>query len=115
MFEEIVVGCGCQSPHSLAIRSHVNRFPYHPSTVAGSTPSSKRFETATGAIPGGAATHFWEAAKHASTCQVSQGSGRPPRDETASHKTHASCLVTVSATARSGFVIPVDVSLWTNA
>ena len=57
--------------------------------------------------------HFWEPAKPTSIPQASHGSGRPPREDTASQRTHAPWSLATFATSRIGFVIPVDVSLWT--
>src|SRR5207249_3752958 len=109
----IVLGVGCQSPHSRSYRSQVKRFRYHPSTDVGSTDSHRAGATATGAMPAGAAIHFWDAVKPASMPSLPKGSGRPPRDETASTTTNASAAWAASTIGSRAFVTPVEVSLWT--
>src|SRR5207247_2183756 len=71
-------------------RSQVYRFRYHPSTDFGSVDSQSDRDTATGAMPAGAAMHFWDAENPASIPSFANGSGSPPREETASTITNAS-------------------------
>src|SRR5207253_9947748 len=108
-FEEIVVGVGCQSPHSRSYRSQVYRFRYHPSTDFGSVDSQSDRDTATGAMPAGAAMHFWDAENPASIPSFANGSGSPPREETASTITNASAAWAASTIGSREFVTPVEV------
>src|SRR2546428_10921976 len=85
----MVVGVGCHSPHSRSYRSQVERLRYHPSTDCGSVDSQRDRATATGAMPAGAAVHFWDALKAASIPSFAKGSGRAPREETAATITAA--------------------------
>src|SRR5207244_1860855 len=110
-FEEIVVVVGCQSPHSRSYRSQVYRLRYQPSTVFESVDSHRERATATGAMPAGAAMHFWDALNAASISSLANGRGRPPKEETASTRTAASTACAASTIGSRGFVMPVDVSL----
>src|SRR2546426_10091344 len=71
--------------------------------------------TATGAMPAGAAMHFWDALNAASIPSLANGRGRPPREETASTMTAASTAGADSTIGPRGVVMPRDVSLWTTA
>src|SRR2546422_4050471 len=88
---------------------------YQPSTVFGSVDSHSERATATGAIPAGAAMHFWDALNAASIPSLANGRGRPPREETASTMTAASTACAASTIGSGGVVMPVGVSLWTTA
>src|SRR5437899_9902010 len=108
-------GVGCHTPHTRSYRSQVYKLRYHPSTDCGSVDSQRDLATATGAMPAGAAMHFWDALKAASIPSFAKGSGRPPRDETASTITAASAACAASTIGSKGFVMPVEVSLCTTA
>src|SRR5437899_4782788 len=108
-------GVGCHTPHTRSYRSQVYKLRYHPSTDCGAVDSQRDLATATGAIPAGAAMHFWDALKAASIPSFAKGSGRPPRDETASTITAASAACAASTIGSKGFVTPVEVSLCTTA
>src|SRR3989442_7598106 len=75
----------------------------------------REFATAIGAMPVGAAMHFWDAVNAASIPSLEKGSEIPPRDETASTMTAASTACAASTMGSRGFVTPVDVSLWITA
>ena len=109
------MGVGCQSAQSRSYLSQVKRFRYQPSAVFGSAASHREGATTTGAMPAGAARHFCDALKAASTPSLSIGRGSPPREETASTRTKASAAWAISTTSSKGFVRPVEVSLWMTA
>src|SRR2546428_9945326 len=88
---------------------------YHPSTVFGSVDSHSERATATGAMPAGAPMHFWDALNAASIPRLANGSGRPPREQTASTMTAASPACAASTIGPTGVRSPVDVSLGTTA
>src|SRR5437899_12527121 len=108
-------GVGCHTPHTRSYRSQVYKLRYHPSTDCGSVDSQSDRATATGAMPAGAAMHFWDALKAASIPSLAKGSGMPPRDETASTITAASAACATSTIGSRGFVMPVEVLLSTTA
>src|SRR5712692_8596377 len=91
------------------------RFRYQPSTVCGSADSHRDRATATGAMPAGAAMHFWDALNAASIPSFPKGREMPPKEETASTITAASAACAASMIGSRGFVMPVEVSLCTTA
>src|SRR5262245_61033121 len=65
------------------------------------------------AMPSGAARHFCEPVMFRSTPHSSVRTSIPASDDTVSSRKSAPWPLTILPTAAAGYVVPVDVSLWT--